>query len=443
MSAEPELRVPPHSAAAEQSVLGGLLLDNDAWHAIDVTEADFYRREHAQTFRAIGSLIAENRPADVVTVFERLQILGCADDCGGLVYLNALAQSVPSAAHSRRYAEIVRERADMRRLIAATDDAARAAWETDLPFDVRFDRALGAISAAARAGAAPSLPQVVAERLSRYDAIAAGTLNPGWRTSLPTLDRALGGGMEPGRVYIVAARPGVGKSSLASHLALRYAHDGHPVVFVSIEMTGGQVVDRMLASMSSLDYGLIHAGKLDPRDRPALIDAAKRLSALPITIDDKCSSIGATLTAARRIRGCAVLVVDYVQLLQADRPLQSRNYEVADITRRLKRFAVDANVVVIGLAQLNREVETRPDARPRLSDLRDSGAIEQDADAVLMLWRARELDRPGQHLTGLAVAKNREGEMPAFALHFNALRHQWAESIEPLNRNDEPAKARL
>jgi len=447
MSAGPEpisgaMRVPPQSVEAEQSVLGGLLRDSGAWDRLgDLRESDFYGFRHRAIFAAMAAMLSANKPVDVITVHDQLQ--GLAEECGGLAYLNALAESVPSAANIRRYAEIVRERAEARRLIAAADTAAEQSWRVDIPLDDRRDAVFAAIHAAdgVQQAATLALPELVAQRLRRYEDAASGTLVSGWPTKIPTLDKALLGGLEPARLYVIAARPAVGKSSLAAALSLRMAHDGHPVLFASLEMTAGEVADRMLSNMSSLPYADIRRGSLHPADCPALTDAGKRLADLPLTIEDRCVTINDLTMRARRIRGLQVLVVDYLQLLHgaSERRQASRNAEIEEISRRLKRFAVDAGVIVIALSQLNREVEARADGRPRLSDLRDSGAIEQDADTVILLWQARELSAD-KGLIGCELAKNRQGATTALALDFTKTMHLWRESTEALRQRGDAAR---
>ncbi len=430
-----DLRTPPHSDDAEQAVLGCLLLSDDAWLRIGALgEADFYRHDHRLLYATMQALWLTDQPVDEVTVLVRLPDFDRA-------YLAALATCVPSAAHAPRYAEIVREKAEHRRLIAAAEAAANAAWADDVTLEQRRDAVHAALQTTlATAPAALPLAQVVESRLRRHDDIAAGHRVAGWPTQIPTLDGALGGGIEPGRIVVLAGRPGGGKSSLAATLAWRMAAAGKRTLIVSLEMPAGEIVDRMLASTGDLLHTEIRTGRIDDSHRPLLDDAAQRLSALPLEIVDRVHSLAGVVAEVRRRRGLQVLVVDYLQLVRIDGKFGNRNSEIEHATRLLKQIAIEADIAVVLLSQLNRSVEDRPDQRPRLSDLRDSGAIEQDADIVLMLWRASDL--PGRRrLVGLAVEKARDGRTCEFALEFDPCRHQWRESTDPLpdNRRQRPS----
>lgn len=433
------LRVPPHSIEAEQSVLGGLLLDNRAWdRAADlVTEADFYRHEHKLIFSAIGSLLQADKPADVITVFERLQTIGKAEDVGGLAYLQALAQSVPSAANMRRYAEIVRERSALRDVIAAADSMATAAFNPDgRSAEAIVDVAASAIAALDRREQR-SMPELVGDLLAAaLDDIQAAADGSGPRampTGIEPLDRALGGGLYPASFYVLGARPGGGKSSAAQTMAIHLAEHGYNTLILSLEMPKRQVMRRLLSELSRVDGVKVKTGQeLDPDEWGRLSEGSDRLRRLTLRVDDQG---GLTLADIRRkARGAKdlqVLVLDYLQLCRSTLKNANTNEQITEISKGLKSLAMDLDIAVIALSQLNRDVERRGSPEPYLSDLRDSGSIEQDADAVVFLWTAQKGEQ--SRLTGWKTEKNRDGPQGAmFGMRWNPAINEWRESLEPL-----------
>lgn len=431
------LRVPPHSVEAEQSLLGGLMLDNGAFDRVCdlVEEGDFYSHENRQVFAAIAGLIAANKPADVVTVFERMQAAGSVI-AGGLAYLNALATSVPGASNSRRYAEIVRERSVLRALIAACDNGATAAFNPQgkTAGEVVDDLAtkLTAIEGRQVHQQPRTLGSVAVKCLDRISDLESGNVEPGWPTGFPTLDNLLIIG--PGKVVVVAARPSVGKSSFAQHLGLHYARRGLPVLMLSQEMPDHELAERALSAMGEADYTRLQRGKLTGDEWGGVSRAVTELASLPFWVDDQPALRLADIRAkARMVKGLKVLVIDYVQLLSGSGKGKSenRNTEIEEITRGVKALAKQLGIAVILLSQLNRKVEERTDKRPQMSDLRDSGGIEQDADVVMFLWPARPL---GSHmrLVGCEVAKQRGGPLGELALQFEGGLQRWRESALPL-----------
>lgn len=432
------LRVPPHSSEAEQSILGGLLLDNGAWDRVGdaVTGADFYRHEHRLIFEAIGTMVCVGKPADVVTVFEHLQRAGQIADVGGLPYLNALAQSVPSAASIRRYAEIVRERAMLRKLIAAAGDATELAWAAQDAQTVSDQ--IATIFGALQQGQVRKAPRLISDlmvgRIDHYEALAAGTEPRGWPTSIPGLDRMLNGGLRAGKVYVLAARPKVGKSSLAQQIAMQLAGAGLPAMILSQEMEASELVDRAIANKGRVNYSDLITGKMSEDQWGRLSEGADVVQHLPLWLDDQAAlTLGAIRAKARSVKGLKLLVIDYLQLCSGSgRKGDNRNTEIEEISRGVKALAKDLGIAVLMLSQLNREVEKRASKRPNLSDLRDSGSIEQDADAVIFLWPARDFDAPGHRLIGCAVDANRSGACGEFALDFQGNHQLWRESTESL-----------
>ncbi|MBV8500761.1 MAG: replicative DNA helicase [Paucibacter sp.] len=434
---ESGLRVPPHSVEAEQSVLGGLLIDNSAWDkAADLlTDSDFYRYEHKLIFAAVGRLVNAGKPADVVTVFEELTSIGKAEG-GGLSYLNALAQSVPSAANLRRYSEIVREYSLHRRLIALVDAAAATAWAPGLPMSDRLDRIAASVSALERGTQRrqpKALADLIVERIDHVNAVAEGNAaDLGWSTRCGPLDEMLNGGLRPGHVYVIAARPAVGKSSFSQQLALVLAEQGLPTLYLSQEMPGSEVADRALANLGRIGFGKIQTAQLSDGEWSSLSEAVDRGARLPLFVDDQAAlSIGDIRAKARSVKGLRVLVLDYLQLCAGSG--DNRNAEIETLSRGLKALAKEMGIAIVSLSQLNRAVESRNGQRPRLSDLRDSGAVEQDADVVAFLWRVRTAGE--RQIIGLAVEKNRQGRCGAFGLDFDGDVQRWAVSTADISED--------
>lgn len=429
------LRVPPHSQEAEQAVLGGLLIDNNAFDRVAdlLTEADFYRHEHRAIFAATARLIASNRPADVVTVFDALG--DKASEVGGLGYINALAQSVPSAANCRRYAEIVRERSLLRQLLAKADEVSALVHEEGGAAEkVEKAQALFAgLEARAAARQPIGMDAIVVKVIDHVNAAAEGAAIV-WRTGIPGLDGRMLGGMKPGELHILAARPSVGKTSIALQIARRVAADGHPVLVLSQEMATEQLGLRMMASASRVDLGNLQTGKMSGEEWGRLTEAADELARLPLFADDEPAlTLRAITSKARRIRGVKVIVLDYLQLSEGEG--ETRTAQVGSISRGLKKLAKQLGCCVIALSQLNRAVEQRPGKRPILADLRDSGEIEQDADVITFLWplgEEGEASRP----TGCDIAKNRQGRTGAMVLELFGATQIWGESTRTLDSFD-------
>jgi replicative DNA helicase len=429
----------PWDQVAEQSVLGALLLDNSAFDRVaDLIDAKhFYDSRHQAIFSAVSRLVLASKPADIVTVRAALG----ADEAGDIVYLDALAKSVPSAANIRRYAEIVRDRAARRALVAAADRAlslAREAGETAGALD-RITTMFGELER----GQLRKLPRAIAdialERIDHYTELADGTLKAGWPTHFPALDIRLNGGLRPGSLLILAARPSVGKSSFGQSIGLSLASDGHRTLFLSLEMTESEVADRGVSSAGRVSYSALLTGKMRDDDWSRASEAMERLGRLPFFVDDQS---GLTLRdiriKAKSIPGLEVLILDYLQLCAGTRRDGNRNGEIEELTRGLKSLAKELGIAVIALSQLNRDVEKRVIRRPALSDLRDSGAIEQDADVVMFLWPVREFEAEGRRILGLGIDKNRQGRLGEIALDFCGDTQFWQEStadIRPQTRS--------
>jgi replicative DNA helicase len=439
-----QLRVPPHSVNAEQSVLGSLLINNGAWDQVGnlLREADFYKFEHRLIFAAISTLINATKPADVITVSEQLKRHGKEEECGGLEYLVALAGSVPSAAHVRRYAEIVREKAEWRALIAAADEAFTVAREEGGTIAQKLDRITSRFGELER-HQVRKMPRLIAdialERTEHYEALQNGTATAGWPTGIPALDRRLNGGLRAGSLYVLAARPSVGKSSFAQCLAHNLAGDGLPTLFLSLEMGDTEVADRGVANAGRVSYSALLTGKMRDDDWSRASEAVDRLGRLPFYIDDQPAlTLHDIRVKAKSIKGLKILVLDYLQLCAGARRDGNRNGEIEEISRGLKALAKELGIAVLALSQLNRDVEKRALKRPTLSDLRDSGAIEQDADVVMFLWPVREHEAESLRIIGLGVDKNRQGRLGDVGLDFYGDTQRWSESsadIRPPARN--------
>jgi replicative DNA helicase len=430
------LRVPPHSIEAEQSVLGGLLLDNSTWdRAADLlTDGDFYRFEHRAIYDAIGRLVQANKPADVITVFEQLQSLGRAEECGGLAYLNALAQSVPSAANLRRYAEIVRERAILRKLIEASDDIATQAFNPQGRAVTQIlDEAesqifkIGEEGQRTRQGFQP-MDQLVMALIDRVTELAENGAEDvtGVRSGFYELDR-MTAGLQPGDLIVLAARPSMGKTALALNIAEHVAvSEGLPAVVFSMEMGASQLALRMVGSLGRIDQSGLRTGRLRDDEWGRLTEAVDKLSKASIFIDETPALSPAELRARarRQARVCGklgLIVVDYLQLMSgSSRSEENRATELGEISRGLKALAKELQCPVLALSQLNRSVESRNDKRPMMSDLRESGAIEQDADVIMFIYRDEYYNKDSKEpgVAEIIIAKQRNGPVGTSKLTF-------------------------
>ncbi len=387
------LRLPPHSIDAEQSVLGGLMLDNNAWDtaADRVSEADFYRRDHRLIFRAIHALAEKGSPFDAVTLSEWLGGQNLLAETGGLAYLGALAKNTPSAANIRAYADIVRERAVLRRLISVGTEIVDSAFypagrDSKTLLDEAEQRVFQIAEQIARhRSSVRSIKELLVKAVERIDTLFQLD-NPitGVPTGFPDLDH-LTAGLQPSDLVIVAGRPSMGKTALAINMAEHVVIKTHrPVVVFSMEMPGEQLAMRMMSSLARIDQHKVRTGKLEDEDWPRLTSAVSLLADAPLFIDDTAAmtptEIRARCRRLKREHDLGLVVVDYLQLMQVPGGKESRAMEISEISRSLKALAKELDVPVVALSQLNRSLEQRPDKRPRMADLRESGAIEQDAE---------------------------------------------------------------
>ncbi|TAL72880.1 MAG: replicative DNA helicase [Burkholderiaceae bacterium] len=432
-----QLRIPPHSIEAESSVLGGLLLDNSAWDRVGdlLTDSDFYRYEHRLVYAAISGLVNATRPADVITVYEQLQSLGKSEEIGGLAYLNALAQYVPSASNIRRYAEIVRERSILRKLVRASDEIATNAFNTQgKAVDKILDEAEQKIFNIGEEGSRmkqgfQGMDSLVVQLLDRVQEMAD---NPNDITGVPTgfydLDR-MTSGFQAGDMIVLAARPSMGKTALAVNIAEHVAlHEGLPVAVFSMEMGASQLAVRIVGSIGRIDQMHLRTGKLTDSEWPRLTEAIEKLRNISLHIDESPGLTVSELRAnARRLaRQCGgklgLIVVDYLQLMGVSSSMSDENRATAigEISRGLKMLAKELGCPVLALSQLSRGVESRTDKRPMMSDLRESGAIEQDADVIMFIYRDdyynKESKEPG--VAEIIISKQRNGPTGTVKLAF-------------------------
>lgn len=417
-------------------MLGGLLIDNTAWDRIGdlVRPEDFYRADHRQIFGAISRLIDQSKPADVVTVFELLQQLGQSEEVGGLPYLNSLAQETPSAANIRRYAEIVRDRAILRQLVGVSDEIATSALnpegrETRQILDEAETKIfrIGEEGSRGRQGIV-SFDQIIKSVARRIDELANNP-NPSDVTGVPTgfldLDQKTAG-MHGGDLIIVAGRPSMGKTSFALNIGEHVAIDqGLPIIVFSMEMGAEQLALRMICSVGRIDAQRLRTGRLGDEDWDRLTHALERMKGVPVFIDETPALNPLELRSrsrrlARQAGGLGLIVVDYIQLMSGTSTGENRVSEISEITRSLKSLAKELNCPVIALSQLNRTVEQRTDKRPVMSDLRESGSIEQDADVILFIYRDEVYrpDSPDKGVAEIIISKQRNGPIGTVRLTF-------------------------
>lgn len=421
-----QFKTPPHSTEAEQSVLGALLLDNQAFERVAdlITAEDFYQDNHRRIWRHLSKLIEANQPADTVTVSERIEASADQGKTGGPAYLGQLAQNTPSALNVRHYAELVRDKSLQRRLVhTATDIAEQALSPGRRDIGQMLDEAESKIFAIAEAGAQrgegpQDLKPLLARTFERIDQLYHRD-NPSNVTGVPTgyvlLDEKTSG-MQPGDLIIIAGRPSMGKTALALNIAENVALDNKlPAVIFTMEMSGMQLSNRLLASVGKVDSHKLRTGKLDDQEWSALSEAMGKLHDAPIKIDEAGGlTAGEVRARARRVKRqyskLGVIVIDYLQLMEGEGDDEHRAQELGTITRSLKGMAKELDCPVLLLSQLNRDVDKRPDRRPTLADLRDSGAIEQDADVVVFLYRDEYYHPAGNHGIAEAIlAKQRNG----------------------------------
>lgn len=429
------LKVPPHSLQAEQAVLGGLMLDNNAWDTVAdvVNEGDFYRRDHRLIFRAIAQLAEKGNPLDAVTLSEWLDQNKLLDDVGGLTALGRLAQNTPSAANIKAYADIVRENSVMRQLIEVGNRIASSGFMPEgRDSGALLDYAEKLVFEIAEQGKRgkrgfTNIRTLLATAVDRIDMLSQQEDHiTGVSTGFTDLDN-MTAGLQPADLIIVAGRPSMGKTTLAVNFAENAAIKNQvPVGIFSMEMPGEHLALRMMSSLGHIDQHKIRTGKLDDDDWPRLTSAVSLLDSAPIFIDDTPALTPVELRArARRLKrehDLGLIVIDYLQLMQGSGSAarENRATEISEISRNLKALAKELSVPVIALSQLNRSLEQRTDRRPVMSDLRESGAIEQDADVIIFIYRDEVYheDSPHKGLAEIIIGKQRNGPIGKVTLTF-------------------------
>ena len=433
-SAADRLRVPPHSIQAEQAVLGGLMLENSTWDQVAdrVGQRDFYRREHQLIFQAIGALAERGKPFDVVTLAEELDHKGELNAAGGFAYLGALANDTPSAANIRAYADIVREHSVIRQLIRVGTEIADSGYRPEgrrvaelldgaeqKVFEIAQQKARDS------AGFIP-IKNLLTKAVNRIELLYERD-DPitGVSTGFNDLDD-MTSGLQPADLVVIAGRPSMGKTSFAMNIAENVAIKSKlPVAVFSMEMPGESLTMRMISSLGRIDQHRVRTGRLEDQEWPRLTSAVSLLSEAPIYIDDMAALTPTEVRArARRLvreaGGLGLIVIDYLQLMQAPSEGETRATEISIISRSLKALAKELNVPVIALSQLNRNLEQRPNKRPVMSDLRESGSIEQDADIVIFIYRDEVYneDSPDKGIAEIIIGKQRNGPIGTVRLTF-------------------------
>lgn len=428
------IKVPPHSMEAEQSVLGGLMLDNNAWDTVSevVLDDNFYRQEHRKIYRTMRKLVNDGNPIDVVTLSEELDRTSDLEGAGGLDYLIELAKNTPSASNIRAYSEIVRDRSLLRQMISAANEIADDAFHPDGKtseeilnsaeqkiFQIAEDRP--------NQGGPEGVNELLKKAVDRIDTLfnSDGDMT-GVTTGFDDLD-AKTAGLQPSDLIIVAARPSMGKTTFAMNLVENaLMSNNKPVLVFSLEMPAEQLMTRMLSSLGRIDQTRVRTGSLEEEDWPKLTTAVNMMRDKPLFIDDQAGiSPNELRTRARRIvrehGPLSLIMIDYLQLMQMKTPgIESRTQEISEISRSLKAIAKELECPVVALSQLNRTLEQRPNKRPVNSDLRESGAIEQDADVIMFIYRDEVYNEDSEHkgVAEIIIGKQRNGPIGTSRLAF-------------------------
>jgi replicative DNA helicase len=427
------VKVPPHSIEAEQSVLGGLMLDSRALDEVAdrLHENDFYRNEHKLIYRVISRLAEQSTPIDVLTVSEALREMHELEQVGGDVYLFELANNTPSTANITAYAEIVRDRAVLRKLIAAGNDIVDSAFNAQGRSMVELldgaEQKVFSISEQGSRGSGPiNIKEYLAKTMDKIDTLFHSN-NPitGVPTGYHDLDDKTSG-LQPSDLVIIAGRPSMGKTTFAMNIAENVAIKSRlPVLIFSMEMPGESIVMRMLSSLCKIDQLRIRTGKLSDEDWPRISSTVSIISDAPVYIDDTAGLSPAEVRArsrrlAKEYGQLGLIIVDYLQLMQVPGFSENRTAEISEISRSLKGLAKELKVPVIALSQLNRGLEQRADKRPIMSDLRESGAIEQDADLIAFIYRDEVYNEnsPEKGVAEIIIAKQRNGPIGKVKLAF-------------------------
>jgi len=426
------LRQPPHSVEAERSLLGGLMLDQRAWDQVaDVVGADdFYRADHRAIFETIATLTEHDRPPDAVTVSEQLERENRLETAGGIDYLARLVEETPSAANIRAYARIVRDHSMLRKLIEIGGDIAASAHDSEGRtvaelVDLAEQRVFEIADRGTRSAGFKALKEILPDAIDRLDVLSHSDDEiTGVSTGFTRMDE-MTAGLQRGELIVIAGRPSMGKTTLAVNIA-ENAAIGHqiPTAIFSMEMSAEQLTFRMIGSIGRVNQAGLRRGKLSDDDWSRIDSAVSMMSSAPIFIDDGAglspTDVRARARRLKREHGLGLIVVDYLQLMQVSRTVENRATEISEISRSLKALAKELDVPVIALSQLNRSVEQRTDKKPVMSDLRESGAIEQDADLIVFIYREEVYDKetPRRGVADIIIGKQRNGPVGEFHLTF-------------------------
>jgi replicative DNA helicase len=427
------IKMQPHSAEAEQSVLGGLLLSADGWDAVAevVSDGDFYRLGHRLIFRQIAQLAEAAEPIDVITVADKLQARGELDAAGGLTYLAELAQNTPSASNIRAYAQVVRERASLRKLIEAAQEIAESGFnpegrKSDELIDEAERRIMQIGEDGPKDGAPKDINPLLQAALGRIEELfQSGGAITGISTGFIELDN-MTSGLQDSDLVIVAGRPSMGKTAFAMNLVEHAVlNQDKPILVFSMEMPADSLIIRMLSSIGRIDQTRLRNGKLEQEDWPKLSAAVTKLKDVPLYIDDTPALTPTEIRSrARRVArehgGLGMIMVDYLQLMQVAGSSDGRTAEISEISRSLKAIAKEFKVPMVALSQLNRSLEQRPNKRPVNSDLRESGAIEQDADVIMFIYRDEVYHEESEEkgIAEIIIGKQRNGPIGICRLAF-------------------------
>ena len=437
-SIDPEtsrIKVPPHSVEAEQAVLGGLMLDNRRFDEVSeiISAADFYRQDHRLIFGAVERLASESEPLDVVTLAEDLDKEGLNDQVGGLAYLGQLAKNTPSVANISAYAQIIRERSTLRQLISVSSDIADTAFnpkgmQSSEVLDEAERKIFSIAESRPKTGGPEGVNALLAKAIDRIDTLfnSEGSIT-GLSTGFTDLDN-MTSGLQPSDLIIVAGRPSMGKTTFAMNLVENAVMRSEKAVLVfSLEMPGDSLIMRMLSSLGRIDQTKVRSGRLDDEDWPRLTSAVNMLNDRKLFIDDTAGLSPMEMRArARRVvrehGDLGLIMIDYLQLMRiGGASSENRTNEISEISRSLKALAKEFNVPVVALSQLNRSLEQRPNKRPVMSDLRESGAIEQDADVIAFVYRDEVYNKDNPDNKGLAeliIGKQRNGPIGTVHMAF-------------------------
>lgn len=426
------LKVPPHSIEAERSVLGGLMLDDNAWDTISsaVSAEDFYRSDHRIIFRCMADLVERNKPLDIITISEALEDVGELENVGGLAYISDLASTTPTASNIRAYAEIVCERSTVRNLISVAHEIADSGFNPDgrdsaTLIDEAESKVFKISDDRPSTGGPESVRPLLTKAVERIDLLyqTKGALT-GLSTGFRDLDE-ITSGLQPSDLIIVAGRPSMGKTAFMMNIAeSAVISGGAPVLVFSLEMPSDSLILRMLSSLGRIDQSKIRTGQLGDDDWPRLTSAVTLLNDKPLLIDDTPALTPNEIRSrarrvAREFGNLGLIVIDYLQLMQVSGTIENRAGEISEISRSLKGIAKEFDCPLIAGSQLNRSLEQRPDKRPIMSDLRESGAIEQDADVIMAVYRDEVYHEDAEKgIAEIIILKQRNGPIGRKKLAF-------------------------